>query len=350
MAPFLEHIFTFHRRDDPHLQSSFKSEDYIWIQDATSISGSTLTSPSSARIQHCFNLVGLEYDAGSNSFLYRQTAVYYALDLVSGQTVCIVLKANRVVSQSIVDFTKDLAEPAQLSTPEGMFLFGLQCHLLIYEWVIQNWTPYINSIQKKCSELSNAASYTPVTTKTDDEAIGRIIKRMSTMKTDVRQNSAIQSHQNTGLQGKQAPLRGWDKMIPLREFASRQAKRAIPGTKTPETDEDTSADIKQIFSFDKLQLLHHQAEKIQEGLLVLEQNKTVLSDMMKHFQNLQRSKMFRQRVKMENYHLQMFLHKTERCIAELESQQKRLSALQAELERVISLVRANRHHGCGIQQ
>lgn len=298
MAPFLEHVFTFHRREDPHLQASFKSEDYVW-------SHSLIPRPECSRIQHCFNLVGVEHDADSpdEPFKYRQTAAYFSLDLVSAKTVWLIIKGNFIVRESIEEFSKKLDQPERLATTKGAFMFALQSHLLIYEWAMQSWTPYINHLGKKYSDISKLVKYVPVGKKTEDQVIDLVVKRKSTFTTGGQQNSGLHT-------------------------SAAQTRKS----------HDRGPDISDIFSIDQLQRLHVVATEVQAGLSVLHQNKTVLQDMLKHFQYLHQSGNFRHSVEIEDQDFHTFLYRTEHCIGELESQHIRLTSMQMDIDRTTSLV------------
>jgi len=324
MAPFLEHIFTFNRRQDPHVQASFRSEDNIWGRRAA-------PRLESSRIQHCFNLVGVEYDDESTSdrFKYRQTAAYFSLDLISGRTVWLIIKGNEVIRESLQELTADLDQPNHITDVNEAFVFALRSHLVISMWSIQSWTPYINSIHKRYADIAKAVAYTPVMSKTQDDIIDQAVFKSTTW---------ANGRQNSGVQRSQGKVQSWGKMILRMNSSKVQSKPTIAHTRKPANSSPVvRPDITKIFTFDKLQILHRAATDVQTGLSVLDQNKTVLQDMLKHFQYLQESEDFLQSVKVDKEDFQTFTYKTEHCIGELEHQHHRLSSVQLELERAISL-------------
>lgn len=289
MPSFLEHVFTLYMRDEPHLRAAFQSEEYSGSHGF--VSGNV--SDDGARIQHCFNLVGVEYEPkkGEPPFSHRQTAAYYTFDLVSGKSTWIILKANQAISQSVIDFTKAPNKPNQPSTLSNAFSVGLCSHLLLFEWVIQNWTPYINFLQEQYSNVLTKAAHLPVSAMTDDkEMMGRISRR-STMLTQ----GSDKSNSNT------------------------------PVAKDP-------------FTFDQLQGLHRSARRIQNGLTALEQSQAVVGAIIQHFESLSTSEDFRQRLDFNSSAFRSFLRKSTRYLRELESQRNRLGLVQAEVDRTISLV------------
>lgn len=311
MPSFLEHLFTFRWREEPHLQASFRSEDTLESQ--------------APRIEHCFNLVGVEYDSESKTepFKHRQTAAYYSLDLESGKSTWIIVKANQIVRKRIEQYTGKLETHSQPTTPSSAFSLAMHSHLLIYEWAIQHWTAYIDFLEEQHSDLKKDAAYTPVSTLTADPAMVTEITRRTTGK-------------NQQLDGQPGPPKAetnrsnsWYR----RSTPQKTQKQNIP-LKTIQTDR---IDITKLFTFGNLQKLHRQAMKVQNGLSVLNQNKTVLQDMIRHFEYLESSEDFRKCIDIHK-DFRNFVRKTQRCIRELENQQNRLSAVQTDLERVISLV------------
>lgn len=333
MATFLEHVFTFCYRENPHMQAAFGSEDYLHSDHTPSLPPTNPTrSGGELRVQHCFNLVGVEYESGSpgkpDLFKYRQTAAYYSLDLVTGHTTWIVIKADEAVRNSIEHFTESLDESRQPSSSASGFSVSLESHLILLDWVLQNWTPYVNHLQAQHASMSTAVSHTPIVNMTTDPAIQELIKRRSGLTT----NGAT-----SGFQRQNSRTHSWLNSIPLSTLSRRESnhppqKAALPGRKRP--------DLTKMFNFDELQGLHRKAAKLQNAVSVIDQNKTVLQDMIEHFQFLEKSDIFRQHIDVNLDKLHTFFQKGKRCIRELETQQNRLIALQAELERTISLVSA----------
>lgn len=333
MALFLENIFTFTRRSEPHLFATFRSEDYLWGQKPVVGATNDLVG-GNLLIQHCFNLVGLEYEGGR--FNFRQAAVYYQLDMSSGKTVWIVIKGNKVIRHIIEEFTQGRITVDQLSTPLGAFLFGLDIHLLIYEWATQTWMPYINSLQQNHNDLSNAVKHVPVEEKTRDERLDKfIVTRASTM-TSNRQNSGL--HQR----------KSWPNKLASRlSFSKRDTGQPDPGSQqSADVTESPDLDVTQIFSIRRLQSLHSQITEVQQGILVLDQNKAVLQDMVKRFGYFRECTDFRRHMGIgEGDPFQGFFHTCDRHIRELERQGSRLSAILAHLERVTDSFGGILQHG-----
>jgi hypothetical protein len=339
MPSFLKHVFTFCERDSPYLQASFQSEDYL---NQRGFASGQQPRRNEVRIQHCFNLLGLEYDAREEEsirYKYRQAAAYYSFEPISGQSVMIILKANRVLQDAVAQLTK-----GPHTGQENSFWTNTKVHAAICEWSIQNWTSYFDHIEAKIAKLIMLANYISVSKLTNDRVIAEGITRKSTMQTAVplTRRSTIQSGPSrTGstysqiLDPTQWP--GWRRPIRLDNLTRS-------GSQEQETESDASADegtnqsdVAHIFKFDKLQALYRHAGQLQNAASVLTQNKVVMQDMIKRFTALGERDAFSQHVQMDQEVNHKFLSKTERCIRELESQQVRLGALQASVDRHISL-------------
>src|SRR4051794_4006776 len=81
MAGFLNHVFTFRTREDPETLTSFSTEDHLDSSNAAFRHPNL--DRSGRRIQHCFNLIAIEFDEGVDKewpWLLRQNATYHSFD------------------------------------------------------------------------------------------------------------------------------------------------------------------------------------------------------------------------------------------------------------------------------
>jgi hypothetical protein len=330
MVSFLEHVFTFCSRDDPHKEATFRSEDYLDMP-SKNVDPDLLTKME-PRIQHCFNLVGVEYDPESSSeqFKYRQTAAYYSLNLVSGKAFSLILKANPVVRNSIEEYTEDSQEARRMESTQDAFAMIMNTQLLIFEWMVQNWDLFINHLEDKLSRTSTVTHYSPVSEMTADPALLHTILRRGTTFDNPPREETLRQRVKTRSFKRWGP----EQPKPPQQQTAQQNLGAIEMKDLPTKGHDMSNH----FTFDKLQSLYRQDKGISDGLSVLSQNKEVLQDMMNHFGRLVRSKKFRHHVDVDEDIIHKFIRTTKRCIREVEKHESRLTALQTQSERVISLV------------
>jgi hypothetical protein len=299
MPSFLEHISTFHLREEPHLQASFRTEVNLRAQRQ--------------RLEHCFNFVGVEYDkferSSTGSFKYRQAAAYFSFDLATGKSMWIIVKANSFFRTSFQQYTQNVEGGSQPSTPSKAFSLSIRSHLLIFEWVIQNWTPYVNSLLGEHSSLrATVAPLHPDLTGIERQM--QLLRRSTVLKAPKDARNWVQR---------------------CFQFISTPRAKNIP---LPNRSHSSTG---RLFDFNKMQMLQQQIQQVQDSLSVLDQNKTVLRDMVEHFQYLVSSARFPIEI-IDDEDFRNFVHRAERYTRELESQHIRLSALKADKERVMFMV------------
>lgn len=347
MPPFLDHVLSFCGREEPHLQACFRSEDYLSVADLDLAIGEL--GRSGAQVQHCFNLVGVEYDGGQiRPYLYRQTAAYYSFDPVEGVSMWVILKANKVIRnriQQAAGFPQQNPALGDLSTPESSFSASLNAHLLILEWSIENWDSHISFLENKMLESSRFVKYTPVAGLKEDTHIEQGISRRTTYHPGNRPET--QSRQNTGLPRQLSRISTtatWKRLAEVGRRllmpAARKQNKSQDNAVTPQQSKPilNDLDLDTRFSFDQLQALHQLATELEDGNLVLGQNQRVIEAMIHRFESLKRSSLFNWHIQVDNTSFEAFFLRARRCLRELGNHQARLNALQGGLEKDISLV------------
>ncbi|ORY67739.1 uncharacterized protein BCR38DRAFT_407683 [Pseudomassariella vexata] len=344
MPSFLDNVFSFCQRSEPHLRTCFRSEDYLNVKDqAFQIKE---LGRSGNQVQHCFNLVGIEYGKDQSwPFFYRQTAAYFSFDPVESRSLWIILKANAEIRNRIKqssDCTRRGNNLGDLTTPESSFSSAMSAHLLIYEWSTDNWTPYIDFLESKILESSTIINYSPVTRFTQEKPIAQALSRKSTFQ------SGVQSRQNSGLQqqlNRSSRTASFSKILNPRpgprRFSNKISRKgrhsALPSAQRPAKVKMDDLDLDEIFSFDQLQSLHRLAAELETASLVVNQNKRVMEEMLERFIALRGSPDLVRCLPVDKINFEGFFRRTQRCLRELENQQARLTTLQAGLEKDLSL-------------
>jgi hypothetical protein len=322
MPLFLEHVFTFCKRDDPHLQAIFHTDDYL---GSRGLNVTEATSRIGKRIQHCFNLVGVEYDPDdAMKYKFRQAAAYYSCDPTKGQSVWVVLKANLVIRDRLIKISE--SQGGERTDPTSSFRADLRSHLVFYEWSVQNWTAYLNYLERKISE-SAAYRHIPVADLTTDENITELIKQKSFHEKSSQAQENRQTSRSSTWRPSSIPLVGKTWQQPNNAHA--QVCNMCLRVNGMGSDE--------LFKFSKLQALYQQATQLQDARAVLSQNGTVMVDMIKHFRSLAETHELSQ-IDHEQAEIQAFASRTGRCIRQLENYKARLDTLQERLNTHTSLV------------
>lgn len=340
MPSFLDIMFTFRAREDPHTRTRFSYETCLGKFQPR------LNLPSlSFRFQHCFNLIGVEKDeTRENPWLIRQTAAYHSFDVAYRRSTWIVLKGNKLIRERLRTSTAGYLKkrPGYPETVQGCFLANLRSHMLIFQWSAENWESYIDDLEGMMSRLRNVAKYGPVSELSKDEGIEMTLKKNETWAT-------LSSRQGTGLSDlmstPSSPAR------PGRVFGIFRSSSGLDGQlkqpSAPVSTNPTSADgqaqdydLDEMFSFDQLQSLHRLGGRIQEAINILAQNKKLLEEVKQYFHNLIESDNFLSFVDLRAYTEDVagFLRGIDKIIREMDSHQARLQDILHDLEKNTALV------------
>lgn len=167
MPAFLDFVFPFGEQilpQDVHfsgLREDSRLDDYI---DNTALSQ---LGRSGNALQLCYNLRSVEpsNDQSLLPWSIRQAAVCHQFDVKTGTTTWIIVKANKLLKNRIVEATsRSCSRPSKLSEA---FSATLSAHLLMCEWAGENWRWYFNDLEKQFQDLT-AGVYK---TQTEKESI-----------------------------------------------------------------------------------------------------------------------------------------------------------------------------------
>ncbi|KAI8633951.1 hypothetical protein F5Y19DRAFT_415881 [Xylariaceae sp. FL1651] len=329
MPRFLDHVSTFCLRSDPLLETSFRSEDYL---DHTSKDFKLdFLGRSGFVMQHCFNLIGMEYNRSQDEdwpYFFRQTAAYYSFDPAQGSSVWLILKANAVIRDRIYNpqghpghrFLSDLG------TPEQALTAALYAHLVIVEWCNENWVSYIDFLETAIKSPSAMVKLSQVARETTGEKL----KRRETLRSQ-RQGSDLKHQSEKGMRSRICRVLRAPSGI---SSALMQNNQGVDGDLRAQNDE---IDLDKTFSFDKLQKFHRYASKMEDARLAIQANKIVLLELLQRFKDLKQSESFCIHIKTDQVGFAAFFKRTEWCICELDRRHAKLSTMLVDLEKVISL-------------
>ncbi|CAH0047456.1 unnamed protein product [Clonostachys solani] len=301
MAAFLEHVFTFY-----------------------------FTDRNPMKFQHCFNLVGVEHDIGLGHafpYQYRQTAAYFSFEPQTGKTAWIILKANTAIRDRILELVE--SQSRKTLTPKSSFSAAMSAHLAIFEWSIQNFTTHFNTLETQISETAKVIHHTPVSAITDSSNLEQTLERKMTAR-----KSWGRREKHSGL--RQRINQAFMTLVSLKR--SDNAGQWNTTNQNPSRPKRLELpEIAEIFKFEKLQDLYLMATRINDGSLVLAQNKVVLHDLIERFEHFKELESFSRNVDIDPEEFDIFFDTAKRCVRELDNQEARLNTLQARLERQISL-------------
>lgn len=335
MPEFIDHVFTFCRRETPHLQTAFSVDDHLGLYQPTlridELGRSGLLA------QHCFNLVGIEKETSKDPnwpYFLRQTAAYQSFDLIGGQTFWIILKGNQAIRDRIqkeADGRKRRHCRGKLETAEVSLSMSLSTHLLMFRWCAENWSSYIDFVQSKTQRLAAHTMLSPVAEGTKEEVIASTLHS--------RQNSGFSVHSRASRStsfGEKIRLSPSPKSSPV--LPSWESTLTAALENKPKATEMKDLNLDKMFSFDQLQSLHHHAERLEEAGLVISQNRRVIRGIVSRFEELKKSATLRMHLQTEEVNFEGFIRGANACLRELDNQYDRLQIMLTGLDKVMALV------------
>ncbi|KAM5348639.1 hypothetical protein ACJ41O_008463 [Fusarium nematophilum] len=280
MAGFLEFTSTFKHREAPHTFTSFRNENYLDSKDRQT--GMSVMGRSGVRIQHCFNLLGIERGRGSKEWLQRQTAAYHSFDLVQGSSAWIILKGDATMRKRIESTTEESARRGMHSLTKipGSFSQALKDHLLVMQWCAENWDSYTEALEAEYRAFSGTAEHAPVDEMARDIAANKKGDKIS------RSHPGQQiSRSNTAPEAPTA--------------MRRISMKVMTGLSTATQNEEPPARrvehhrIEDLVHFDRFQNLNCLDTKLNEAIAAIDQNRRVLSEIKEHYRHLVDSAAFK---------------------------------------------------------
>lgn len=342
MPSFLDIMFTFRAREDPHMRTR------LFYETCLGKSQPRLTLPflgiSGFRVQHCFNLIGVEKDETQDDpWLIRQTAAYHSFDVACRRSTWIVLKGNKLIRDRLQASTAGYRKrhPEYPQTVQGCFFANLRSHMLIFQWSAENWESYIDYLEAMLRRPRNVATYGPVLELAKDEGIEMRLKKNETW-------ASLKSRQGTGLSdmmsASSSPTKSGRVFGIFRSSSGldSQLNQPSPPVSPSLTGTDgkiQDLDLDELFSFDQLQSLHGLGTRIQEAINILAQNKRLLEEVKQYFKCLIESQNFLSFVDLKAYteDVAIFFRGVNKIIREMDNHQARLQDMLHDLEKNTTL-------------
>ena len=331
MAPFLDFVFTFRVREEPETLAAFRSKDCL--QEANSLFTNPKLERSGLRIQHCFNLISVEYDETQEEWPWplRQTATYHSFDPVNGRAFWISLKGNDEVSNRLkksIPVHPQLRSSA-LKTVEARFTATLLTHLILFHWCVENWPKHIDFLEGRVKEQLDKVRLGPVTAMTAPEKIERAALRRLTMNNSI--GTAPPSRQATIQKTHSFQAPKLVKRVSERLFPEKKSQNAHP---KEQKKKDIDLDFDQLYNFDELQNLGQLGDDMHQSLLVIGQNTSVMKEIMARYSALLASPNFKLHVdtKACQTDLENFLSRSQQLVRGMENNAVRLENIIGNLE------------------
>lgn len=290
MPSFLGHVFSFRQREEAETLASLHTEDNLDNGDVAF--KHPALGRSGLRIQHCFNLIAVEYNNKENKlwpWFLRQNATYHSLDIVTGKALWINLKGNEQVRKRLQASMEayQYLNPSALATTKSRFGASLLTHLIIFQWCVENWSDFITFLEEKLADQLRKVRFAPVAELTGPDRIEEFAPlRRGTMPRSSTFGSVPPSRHGT--------LRKTQSFQPPKVI-KRLSERFLPDRKPqgpPKTDgkRDLGLDFNYLYNFGELQKLGQLKDMMQQHHLVMGQNISVMQQILERYVALISSK------------------------------------------------------------
>ncbi|KAJ2902327.1 hypothetical protein MKZ38_000717 [Zalerion maritima] len=348
---FLDILLTFSRCETPSPYCMFRRESHL--SDEKSEHSIPSLGRSGVQFEHSFNLLSVEEsnpEEGS-PWSVRRTGAYNSFDVVDNRSVWIVLKGNRLIRKRLD------AEAAShrhmkgsvLQTREGTLRSILATHLLIMEWAVEKWHPYIAYLEKKATKGSNVSITAPIDQEAEDEpAMVQSIAspppsrrgtfRSRTYSFPRRIPSGLTEKEDSGYSS--MGLQKIPSGEPSPELQQKFSWKAIsavngqslnsPGTLQPPASVEEPADVnpeyanlERVLTFDAIQHLNYVRKEMAEAIQAIEQNLSIFKEIKKYYTELQT---------LDDFEAHMDPAESRTILAKFFS---RLGSLQSDLEKTL---------------
>ena len=241
-------------------------------------------------LQVCYNLKSVERSSqGDWPWSIRDCAVDHSFDVESVRIIWIIIKGDSLVQDRIQSATTDpnTAEMSSFKTLGRAFASTLMTHLLICEWVSENWDQYLVFIETKSYGITRGIMSDKIDLQPQIVKEPRVVfpSKPERTATGISARSVVSSvaHARTRLFQSQDRPNDREKRLPNPSLEAG-LKQPIPSG----INETIKAEIdfrgQKEFRFNDLQELQYVLDKINEALLVLELDMDGLSQLLQYYE------------------------------------------------------------------
>lgn len=352
MPSFLDFVFLFKGRENALAQAIFRHENYL-EKDSPKFNVPTI-GRSSVLVQHAFNILSVEKPMSKRGqdqiteWPLRHATVYHAFDLQNGRALWAVLKGNNIMGnriKSAIGQHKDL-KPDAMSSPERSFVASLHIHMIALEWCAENWGQYIDHLGEQKISKSIDSKIATVTALTRPESLAQAFPRTSSGLS--RSSSTFNRRDSISRGNSSAPPsptssrtlgRSWSDLLRHGSGFKGIQPEKLPeeGTEDGAIEEKTEVwknfDMK--FSFEAFQGLSMLGDEMEEAIIVIQQNKEVISEIRAQYKMVLESWGFKENIKREKCEgvISIFFRRLRSIDRELDMHLCRLRALSRAVEK-----------------
>jgi hypothetical protein len=282
----------------------------------------------------CYNLKSVEPSEYQPHMPWsiRQTAVYHSLDLESGKAFWIIVKGDELIKERIQDSMQPSRIPKQveeLDSKGNAFATSLATHMVICDWCNEYWRWYISYLEEAMRDktrLSFAVMLdNPESPNTDKPRKGRTMSTLSRPFSEKRwwSNSTLKTPPTSPKKDRK------DSTGPL--MGLPPSPGPPPGLNTLSSSQSLSPCLHaspNYYSFADFQEVQLTGDRVNEVLLVLESNISVLTKIQEHYRTVSHSEHFPKELNHDcRTQLERFKKRISDIIDDLHMQQSRAATL-----------------------
>ena len=289
----LEHVFAFGKTADAKdvCLTGFQTNDTLLVPKRQKIElPSTVRPTSEIRVSYLLRVVEKSSSSPDRSWNVRQLAVYHSFNVVSGLTFWMTIKPNEITRDAIHDELNNVTGKGVSQDTPTSFADTLQMHLLLLEASCENWRWHLDEVENSLRRIINVAKTVKLDTEPHFATIPEDIKATFLHRNSIK---PVEPRESFYKKARRSWSNSWNQKKSIAD--EKPSKAGFFGP--PKARDDSEANkseherlrkylVLDLFSFTDVQTLQQITETIQEGLLALEMNATVLKDIREYYQYL----------------------------------------------------------------
>lgn len=277
---------------------------------------------SGRELRMCYNLKSVEQSEHQPHFPWsiRQTAIYHSQDLETGKAFWIIVKGDELIKKRIQDSIGVSKRVNELDSKSNAFATSLATHMVICDWSSENWRWYISYLEETLRNMTGL-SFAMMLDNPPNPNAGNF------------QKLGTSSRVSYPLSEKQWRSNRTSKLPPISPGLSLGgSSRPLPGPPPPpgpppginmlSSSQFPFPSLIQ-YSFTDLQATQLIGDRVNEVLLVLESNVSILKEIQEHYYMISESEHCPEELHDSRIHLEKFNKRINGIINDLHMQHSR---------------------------
>ena len=235
-------------------------------------------------IQLCYNLKSVEHSSSQKDWPWsvRQCAIHHSFDSENVRTSWIVIKADDLIKKRMQSATSNYGPSVMSSfnTLDRAFAATLATHLILCDWSAENWRWYINFLENRYQDISRSALSTkldiPSRPQMDKDAFSMASSQSQTMAVD-KSSPMAQKQPFPCRRTHTDPHTGLSQPLP-----PGMLRLEIPDQAQTQDEHHGQRG----FSIRDLQDIHSNKKRVNEAVLVLRLNISVISQLKQYYRSI----------------------------------------------------------------